>query len=211
MLVLVVGPSGAGKDTLLQGAAAALAEDPRYRFVRRTVTRPAAPDGEPHDSVDEAGFERLREQGGFALWWRAHGLLYGIPADIVADLARGRILVANVSRALVGEAASRFAPVRVIEVTAPADLLARRLAARGREDAVDVARRLARGIALKLPVEREILVNDGTVAQGTRRLLAALARAADAGPGGAPAGDDAPPSSVPPSIPVPRTPEPPRG
>ncbi len=201
MLVLVVGPSGAGKDTLLHGAAAALAEDARFRFVRRVVTRPADPGGEQHEHVSEAGFEQLRGQGGFALWWRAHGLLYGIPADIVPDLAQGRVVVANVSRALVGEAASRFAPARVVEVTAPTDVLARRLAARGREDAVDVARRLARGIALKLPVERDLVVNDGTVAQGTRRLLAVLARAAEGSTAG-PAGGDTPPSTSSPSAPV---------
>ena len=107
------------------------------RFVRRVITRPASRsrDGEPEafDGVDEPGFERLREAGGFALWWRAHGLLYGIPADISLDLARGRTVVANVSRAVIAEAAARF-PVHVVEVTAPADLLARRLVARGREE-----------------------------------------------------------------------------
>ena len=73
------------------------------------------------------------------------------------------------------EAAARFA-VRVVEVTAPSDLLARRLVARGREDAVDVARRLSRAIELPTPVERETVVNDGTVEQGARKLLAALNR-----------------------------------
>lgn len=181
MLVLVVGPSGAGKDTLLDGARALLADDGRFRFVRRAVTRPLDPDGEQHEPVDAAAFAARREAGGFALWWRAHGLLYGIPADIALDLAQGRVAVANVSRAVVAEAAARF-PVRVIEVTAPADLLARRLAARGREDAVDVARRLARAVELPLPVERERVVNDGTVSAGVRRFVAALNRAAAGAP-----------------------------
>lgn len=197
MLVLIVGPSGAGKDTLLQAAAAALAEDPRFRFARRIVTRPADPEGEQHDTLAEDDFVAERDKGAFALWWRAHGLLYGIPIGIADDLAQGRVVVANVSRALVGEAAGRFPPARVIEVTAPVDVLARRLAARGREDAVDVARRMARGIALKLPVEREIVVNDGTVAQGARRLVAALARAAQSEPGRTPPGAGTPPSSTP--------------
>ncbi len=115
--------------------------------------------------------------GAFALAWRAHGLHYGIPADISLDIAQGRTCIANVSRAVVAEAASRF-PVRVFEISAPADLVARRLAARGREDAVDIARRMARQIELPLPVEREVVVNDGTVAEGARRLVAALNRAA---------------------------------
>ncbi len=181
MLVLIVGSSGAGKDTLLLAARDQLAGDHRFRFVRRVVTRPPGMLGEEYDSLTPQEFELVRESGGFALAWRALGLHFGIPADISLDIAQGRVAVANVSRALVGEAAGRF-PVRVVEIRAPADLIARRLAARGRDDAVDVARRLARQIELPLPVEREVLVNDGTVAEGARRLVAALTRAASAVP-----------------------------
>ena len=99
MLVAVVGPSGAGKDTLLAGARARLAGDARFRFVRRGITRPADPGGEDHDPLTQTAFARLRDAGGFALWWEAHGLLYGIPRDIEADLAAGRVVVANLSRA----------------------------------------------------------------------------------------------------------------
>ncbi len=177
MLVLIVGSSGVGKDTLLLAARDHLAGDHRFRFVRRVITRPPGMLGEEYDSLTAQEFELIRESGGFALAWRAHGLHYGIPADISLDIAQGRVVVVNISRSLVAEAADRF-PVRVIEIRAPADLIARRLAARGREDAVDVARRLARQIELPLPVEREILTNDGTVVEGARRLVAALTRAA---------------------------------
>lgn len=176
MLVLVVGPSGAGKDTLLNAAREALAGDERYRFSRRVVTRPPGP-GEDHDTVSEAVFEARRRAGGFALHWRAHGLCYGIPAEIGIDLASGRVVVVNASRAVVADAVALF-PVKVVEITASANLLARRLAARGREDAVDIARRLSRAIELPLPVEREVVANDGSVEQGAKRLLAALSRAA---------------------------------
>ncbi|MEJ1977251.1 MAG: phosphonate metabolism protein/1,5-bisphosphokinase (PRPP-forming) PhnN [Acetobacteraceae bacterium] len=181
MLVLVVGPSGAGKDTLLAAARASLGEDRRFRFVRRVITRPADAGGEPHESVTEAEFAARVAAGGFALTWRAHGLQYGIPADITADLDQGRVVVANLSRAVIAEAAERFR-VRVVEITAPAALLAQRLAARGREDADDLARRLARAITLKLPVERETILNDGTVEDGARLLVAALTRAASGAP-----------------------------
>ncbi len=181
MLILIVGPSGAGKDTLINGARAALADNPRYRFVRRIITRPGDMGEEAHESVTEQAFELRREAGDFALTWRAHGLHYGIPADIAMDLARGRVVIVNVSRAVVAEAAARF-PVGVIEVAAPANILARRLAARGREDAVDVARRLSRAIELPLPVDRERVMNDGTVEAGVRKMVAAISRAAGDAP-----------------------------
>ena len=178
MLILIVGPSGAGKDTLLNGARDALADDGRFRFVRRVITRPGDMGQEAHESVTEQAFELRKQAGDFALTWRAHGLHYGIPADISMDLARGRVVIVNVSRAVVAEAAARF-PVSVIEISAPADVLALRLAARGREDAVDVARRLARSIELRLPVERQTVVNGDTVEAGVRELLGAITRASE--------------------------------
>jgi ribose 1,5-bisphosphokinase len=169
MLVLVVGPSGAGKDTLLDGARRALAHDPSVRFVRRVITRPAAAGGEDHETVTEAEFA-ARD---FALHWQAHGLRYGIPLGIIDDLARGSRVVANVSRGVVAEAARRF-PVRVIEVTAPPAVLAARLASRGREAAADTATRLARVVPPAGGVEVRVVVNDGTVADGVAHLLRAL-------------------------------------
>src|SRR5579863_6477078 len=129
MLVLVVGPSGAGKDTLLDAAKQALAGDPRFYFVRRVITRPADAGGEAHEAVTDEEFARRD----FALQWQAHGLRYGIPADALSD---NRVAVANVSRTVIAEAVQRFA-ARVIEITASPAVLAARLGARGREDAAD--------------------------------------------------------------------------
>ena len=173
MLVLVVGPSGAGKDTLLDAARRKLAGDTRFRFVRRVITRPANAGGEDHDPVTEAEFATRH----FALQWQAHGLRYGIPADIADDLASGRVVVANVSRAVIAESATRF-PVRVIEITAPPHILAQRLSARGRETAADIAKRLARTVALPAAIAVETVLNDSTPEIGADRFLAALSRAA---------------------------------
>jgi phosphonate metabolism protein PhnN/1,5-bisphosphokinase (PRPP-forming) len=175
MLILVVGPSGAGKDTLLGLARAALADDPRYRFVRRVITRPADAGGEDHEPVTEAAFALRR----FALQWRAHGLSYGIPLDVEPDIARGVTVIANTSRGVIAAAAARY-PTRVIEVTAPPEVLAERLAARGRESAADVAARLARAVAIPAGVDVRTVMNDATPEAGAARFLAALRP--DAGP-----------------------------
>jgi ribose 1,5-bisphosphokinase len=177
LLILVVGPSGAGKDTLLNGVREALGEHSGIRFVRRVITRPGDMGEEDHESVTEQEFELREQAGDFALSWRAHGLRYGIPADISFDLAKGRVVVANVSRAVVAEAAEQF-PVSVIEVTAPARVRAARLAKRGREAADDVARRLSRAIELPLPVHRQTVGNDGTRDAGVAKLMAAIREAA---------------------------------
>ena len=165
MLVLVVGPSGAGKDTLMVGARAALAADGRVRFVRREITRGAEAGGEDHVAVDMATFVRRRAAGAYALSWEAHGLGYGVPADIAEDVRAGRLVVVNGSRGAIGEAAARF-PVVVLEVTAPAEVLARRLAARGRETAEDIASRLVRRIDVPGGVEVVTFENDGRGAAG---------------------------------------------
>jgi ribose 1,5-bisphosphokinase len=172
MLVLVVGPSGSGKDTLLEAARHALADDPRYRFVRRVITRPTDAGGEAHEAVTQAEFAG-RE---FALQWQAHGLSYGIPAEVVEHDA---VVVANVSRTIIVEAARRF-PTRVIEVTAPADVLAARLTARARENASDIAARLSRSVALPDYVRVETVTNDASPEDGIARFLVALNRAASA-------------------------------
>jgi phosphonate metabolism protein PhnN/1,5-bisphosphokinase (PRPP-forming) len=179
MLVLVVGPSGAGKDTLLESARRALAGDPRLHFARRVITRPRDAGGEDHEAVTEAEFA-ARD---FLLRWTAHGLHYGLPAALAAEIARGVTVVANVSRSVIVEAAARF-PVRVIEITAPPEILAARLAARRRETAADITARLGRRVALPDGIHVETVMNDGTPEQGGARFLQALSRATAAAPEG---------------------------
>ncbi|MFN4282968.1 MAG: phosphonate metabolism protein/1,5-bisphosphokinase (PRPP-forming) PhnN [Alphaproteobacteria bacterium] len=174
-LFLVVGPSGVGKDSLLDGARAALA-DGDYVFARRVITRPADAGGETHYEASAADFAAMREAGAFALSWRANGLDYAIPAEIETHLAHGRHVVANVSRTVIDEARARYRPLRVICVAAPAEIVARRLAARGRESAADIAARLARGGALAVPEGPDVavVVNDASLETGITRMLTAL-------------------------------------
>ena len=163
LLVLVVGPSGSGKDTLMTGAAKALADDARFCFARRVVTRPAA--GEDHDVADAAAFAARRDAGGFALHWEAHGLHYGLPVEILEDLRRGRAVVANVSRGVLAEAAARF-PTLVVEITVSDWVRAIRLRKRGREAPEEVSARLARDVPLPQGLPVFTLVNDGPVDHG---------------------------------------------
>jgi ribose 1,5-bisphosphokinase len=176
MLVVVVGPSGAGKDTLMARARELLGDDPRFRFVRREITRPAEAGGEDHDPVTPEAFAARRDAGAYALSWEAHGLGYGIPADVAGDVAAGRVVIANISRAKIAEAALKF-PTLALEITAPADVLAKRLAARGRETADDIARRLAREVGLPEGVRVARVMNDRSAEEGADAVVRVLKEA----------------------------------
>jgi len=174
-LFLVVGPSGAGKDSLIAGVRAVLLPAGTHMFPRRVVTRPAEAGGEDHVAVDAHTFAAWRDAGRFALHWSAHGLDYGVPREIETALAAGRAVVVNVSRTVVDPARIGFAPVVVVMVTAPPEVLARRLADRGRETEADMAARLARTAPLPPPGPDVVtVVNDGPLDAGIRRLLDVL-------------------------------------
>lgn len=169
MIVAVVGPSGAGKDTLLSALAAAY---PELVLVRRVITRPTEAGGEDFEGVTPTEFAARKARGDFALDWQAHGLCYGIEA---AQIDPAKAVVFNGSRGALLRARAVFPDIRVIVVTAPAEVLAERLAARGRESRAEIAARLERsGYALPEGIAAQTVVNDGTVAQGVAALWALL-------------------------------------
>lgn len=174
-LILVVGPSGAGKDSLIAAAAEKLSVDPNYHFPRREITRPSDAGGEDHIEVSAEDFETKRDSGGYALSWGAHGLCYGISAEINQALASGATVIVNVSRTVIDAARGAYPNLRIIFVSAPLDILAQRIAARGRESAEDVAERLARsGIAQPSGSDVIIINNDGSLDQAVAAFLAAI-------------------------------------
>ncbi len=176
-LFLIVGPSGVGKDTLIDGAKARLADDPSYHFVQRCITRPADAGGEDHIAIESADFDSLRKEGGFALFWSAHGLSYGIPANIAAHLATGQHVVANVSRTILEGARTQFSPLNIIAISAPSDVIGERLARRGRETASEIADRIARAAAYEVSGRDVVhLSNDSNVEAGIAQLVEILRR-----------------------------------
>jgi ribose 1,5-bisphosphokinase len=145
-LVLVVGPSGAGKDTLLGLARAACAEDGNtIVFPRRVVTREAS-SSEDNEQMSADAFQQALAQGKFAMNWEAHGHSYGLPRSIEDDIRAGRTVVANVSRTVIDQARRTYADVVVVSITAPADVLAARIAMRSRSSDGSIDQRLARKV-----------------------------------------------------------------
>ena len=173
-LVVVVGPSGAGKDTLIAAARTRLAGDASFVFPLRLVTR-AATAAEDHLTISDDDFARGVSGGDFAFWWEAHGLKYALPAALDDDLRAGRTVVCNVSRGVVSALRLRYARLVVVLVTAPAEVLAGRLAGRGRASDGDLAQRLGRAAPLPVALAPDHAIeNVGDIAESAARLLTAI-------------------------------------
>ncbi|UYV37831.1 phosphonate metabolism protein/1,5-bisphosphokinase (PRPP-forming) PhnN [Rhodobacteraceae bacterium D3-12] len=178
----IVGPSGAGKDTVM---AAVKAARPDLHLVRRVITRPEAAGGEDFEGVSAEDFAARAAAGAFALSWSAHGLRYGIPVSEVAGVAEGRVVLFNGSRGMLQDAARVFSGLRVISLGASDEVLAARLRARGRESEQDIAARLERaklplpeGLPAGLSVTR--IDNSGALDHAVKAVLTALRRERDA-------------------------------
>ncbi|MGC0321265.1 ribose 1,5-bisphosphokinase [Bradyrhizobium sp. USDA 326] len=169
-LVLVVGPSGAGKDTLLRLAQAACADDPDIIFPRRVVTRESSAD-EDNIAISQEEFRRVQEHGDFAVHWEAHGHSYALPLEINDDIRAGRAVVANVSRTVIGTLRRAYVNVVVVAITAPPDVLAQRLAARARHSDGNIAERLSRSVDVTSAQADVTILNAGSVDYHGRQLV----------------------------------------
>jgi ribose 1,5-bisphosphokinase len=191
-LIYLMGPSGSGKDSLLQAARASL-EARGCRFARRVITRSAESVGEDALGVTPAEFERLEGEGAFALSWRANGLAYGIPREIDDWLSAGQDVLINGSRGHLDAARQRYPQLLAVLLQVDEAVLRQRLLARGRETPEQIEQRLARSRELQVdsvlsplplagegPGERAgqadtvILDNSGPLQQTVTRLLQLL-------------------------------------
>jgi len=174
-LILVVGPSGAGKDTLLGLARAACADDSSIVFPRRVVTREAS-SFEDNEQVSPDAFRQMCNDGDFAVHWEAHGHCYALPCAIDDELRAGRTVVANVSRTVVDAMRRAYADVTVVSITAPAEVLAERLATRARNSDGQIANRLNRAVENEAAVPDVTIMNVGSVEHHAREFVRVITR-----------------------------------
>lgn len=175
IMIAVVGPSGAGKDSLINLAREHYRKDPRIGFVQRVITRPADGATEDHVPTSLEDFEARERDGRFAVTWGAHGLRYGIPIETLAEVAAGKVLLANGSRAALDRFRAAYPAVAVLEITARPDVIAARLAQRGRESAREIEMRLARDTGDWRPdCPHARIDNSGSLEQAVEQLYAAI-------------------------------------
>ena len=170
-LILVVGPSGAGKDTLLGFARASCAEDANIVFPRRVVTREAS-SSEDNVALSPDEFRQALGRGDFAMHWEAHGHSYGLPRAIDDDIRAGRSVVVNVSRTVIEVARRAYANVVVIAITAPPEVLAERIKMRARSSDGNSEHRLSRTADAAAP--DVTILNVGRPEDHARRLVRAI-------------------------------------
>lgn len=186
----IVGPSGAGKDTIMNAVHEVLKNNPEFLFVRRIITRKAGINSfNDHDETsqnigneDNIGvslekFFELSQKASFSLQWFAHGIHYGLPIGIVDEVHKGKIVIANVSRAKLGHAKELFGKVYVIEINAPIGILKERLLGRKREKITDIEERLKRAnIPIQLPEGSKYcyIDNSGNVKSAVDKMLSIL-------------------------------------
>jgi ribose 1,5-bisphosphokinase len=169
-LILVVGPSGAGKDTLIGLARVACADDRRIVFPRRVVTREAS-HFEDNAQVSFEAYRQALARGEFAMHWEAHGHGYGLPRAIEDDVRAGGTVVANVSRTVVDAMRRAYANVSVVSITAPPEILGQRLAARARGSDGQIAERLNRAVDGGQAAPDVTIVNVGSIEENAQELI----------------------------------------
>jgi|SRR4051812_49164230 ribose 1,5-bisphosphokinase len=172
-LVLVVGPSGAGKDTLLGLAKVACVDDGNIVFPRRVITREASA-SEENEEVSPGTFQQALARGDYAMHWEAHGHSYALSRVVDDEIRLGRTVVANVSRTVIGAMRRAYADVVVVSITAPPDVLAERIAMRARSSDGRLESRLRRTVEDASAVPDVTIVNTGCAEYHARQLVRAI-------------------------------------
>jgi ribose 1,5-bisphosphokinase len=163
-LFYVIGASGAGKDTLINYARTHINGSENVIFTHRYITRPPFTGNENHISLTKEEFQQRIKANLFALYWESHGNFYGIGQEINTWMANGFNVVVNGSRQYLPVARQIYPDLDVILVTASDETINQRLASRGREDAGEIEKRIARTAEISADLANCIkLQNNGTV------------------------------------------------
>ncbi len=173
-LIYVMGPSGAGKDSVLGWLREHLPPDLPVHWAQRTITRPALAGGEAHEEIDTASFVSLRDQGQFAMAWQANGLHYGVRHAELLALQKGQWVLVNGSRGHLLQAQQSHPGLQVVHITADPATLMQRLTARQRETPEQILQRVERAKAFAVPHEAIQIFNNGALEQAGQDLLLGL-------------------------------------
>lgn len=136
-IILIVGASGVGKDTLIKEAKKDLKKE--FNFVKRYITR--KPDkNEKNYFLENCAFELLKDNDFFISSWNAHENFYGISKNSI----KNKTNIISISRSTIEDFEKCFKNVYVINITLNKKDLKQRLIKRGRETIEEIEKRLDR-------------------------------------------------------------------
>ncbi len=174
-LVYLMGPSGAGKDTLLRHVKAlCLEKAPHLRPLHiaiRYITRLSTHGSERHIPLHEQEFLSLLAQGFFVLHWQSHGYYYGICQDINEALAQNYLVVMNGSRAYLETAQKLYPDLIPVLIDARQDVLEQRLLERKRENAAEITARLRMNLFLKKEIPNIYTIDNSNLLEDSVQTL----------------------------------------
>lgn len=178
-LIYVVGPSGAGKDSVLSWLRQHTPGSAPVHWARRTIDRlnSAEPGAEDHEHVDAVAFEQLVTDSSFAMQWDANAHRYGIRhAELIRLNDSSGCVMVNGSRVHLPTAARDYPGLTVVHITATPDVLRQRLLARGRESKQAIEARMMRQIPLEIPLGCALVEvhNNSTLDKVGQQLLVQL-------------------------------------
>jgi len=176
-LVVVVGPSGAGKDSVLAASRQQLSGCGDVHFVQRVITRNSEAGDEMHASVSEDVFISQSQAGAFSITWQAHGLYYGVPAGIHDRITCGSTVILNGSRGALPDIRRMYPALHVAHLVVNQAILAGRLAARGRETHSQISQRMERQLTVSMREGHDIVIhNNGDLKDAADRFVEFIQR-----------------------------------
>ncbi len=178
-LIYVIGPSGAGKDSIMTYAKERLEAENRTVFAHRYITRAADAGGENHIALDLNEFERRAGLGLFCMDWESHGLRYGVGIEAETWIGMGLNVVVNGSRDYLPQAAERFPNLVPVLISVAHDVLRERLRARGRENNDEIEKRIQRNRQMSFSHPNIVTIrNDGPLADAGETFLSLISGSA---------------------------------
>lgn len=148
ILFVLVGPSAAGKNTLMKRVQAQFEDLHQLATITTRSMRPGEQQGREHWFVSHREFETLIGQNALIEWQRVHlDDLYGTPRKTVDEaIAAGRDLIADIEFLGAGKIQEAYADHAVFIFVTPSrlEILADRIEQRGKISPEEVTNRLER-------------------------------------------------------------------
>ena len=171
-LFLVVGNSGSGKDSIIEGLVKSYPSHLKRIYApKRFITRSPS-EFENNITITPAEFKKMDKEGKFALKWHIYGLDYGIPIDIEDYLEKGHPVIINVSRTIVNKAREKYVNMKVIFIEVPFEITYQRIKDRKRESEDLLKKRIERARKnQKFPEADLVIDNSGHLDDAINQFL----------------------------------------